>query len=123
MGVTWIKKSEETGSAVFTNNYIVINKAFADKFMKSYKALLGLDDSGNIVLKPLSLDESESTKYEDSVLLKVSVSSSYVRLGNVASMKVIGELIKQDISSNGKKFETYWDNKESALVVSTGGKN
>lgn len=121
MAVTWIKKSEEKGSATLNSSYVVINQLFADKFSKAYSALLGVDEENNIIFKPLSLDECESPKYKDSVLLKVNIFNSFVRLGNTASMKVISELLSLDLGKSGIKYETYWNEKEKALVVITGG--
>ncbi len=121
MAVTWIKKSEEKGSATLSNSYVVINQLFADKFAKAYSALLGVDEENNIIFKPLSLDECELPKFKDSVLLKVNIFNSFVRLGNTASMKVISELLNLDLGKSGIKFETYWNEKEKALVVKTGG--
>ena len=123
MAVTWIKKSEEKGSATFSSSYVVINQLFADKFSNSFSALLGVDEKNNIIFKTLSLDEAESPKYKDSVLLKVNIFNSFVRLGNTASMKVISELLKLDLGKSGIKYETIWNESENALVVQTGGGN
>lgn len=121
MAVTWIKKTEEIGSATLSNSYVVINQLFAEKFASSYSALLGVDEDNNIIFKPLSLDECESPKYKDAMLLKVNTFNSFVRLGNTASMKVISELLKLDFGKSGIKYETHWNEKEKALVVRTGG--
>ena len=121
MAVTWIKKHEEKGSATLSNSYVVINKSFADKFSNSFSAILGVDDNNNLLLKPLSLDEAESPLYNDSMLLKINVFNSFVRLGNTASMKVIGDLLQVELSKKGTKFQTYWNEQENALVVETGG--
>ena len=121
MAVTWIKKSEEKGSATFSSSYVVINQLFADKFSNSFSALLGVDEQNNIIFKPLTFDEAESPKYKDSVLLKVNIFNSFVRLGNTASMKVISELLDLDLGKSGVKYETVWNESENALVVQTGG--
>ena len=122
MAIKWINKIETEGYATLSSNYVVINQSFADKFTTSYKALLGVDENDNILLKPLSLDEAESPLYKDKMLLKVSVFSSFVRIGNTASMKTIGELIGEELNKNGKKYSTTWDEKEKALTIRTGGK-
>ena len=120
MAVTWIKKAEEKGTATLSNSYVVINQIFADKFSSSYSALLGVDENNNLIFKPLRLDEMELPKYKNGILLKVNVFSSFVRLGNTANMKIIGELLKLSLDKSGKKFETYWSKEENALVVETG---
>lgn len=121
MGVTWIKKNEEKGTATLSNSYVVINKLFADKFSNCYSALLGVDENNNILFKPLTLDEMDQPKYKNAVLLKVNIFSSFVRLGNTANMKVIKDLLNVDLGKSGIKFETMWDEHEKALIIMTGG--
>lgn len=121
MAVIWMKKVEKKGSATLSNRNVVINQQFADRFSNSYSALLGVDEENNILLKPLSLDESESPRYKDALLLKVSIFNSFVRLGNTASMKAIAEILGVELTKSGLKYDTYWNNNENALVVETGG--
>ena len=121
MGVIWINKTEELGSATLTSSYVVINQLFADKFANSFSALVGLDDSNNLLFKPLTLDESESSKYKNSLQVKIKTLKSFIRLGNTANMKAISDLLKIDLSKSGTKFVTHWDEKENALVIQTGG--
>ena len=116
-----MKKVEKKGSATLSNRNVVINQQFADRFSNSYSALLGVDEENNILLKPLSLDESESPRYKDALLLKVSIFNSFVRLGNTASMKAIAEILGVELTKSGLKYDTYWNNNENALVVETGG--
>ena len=123
MAVTWIQKAEEKGTATLSNSYVVINKLFADKFSSSYSALLGVDENKNLIFKPLRLDEVELPKYKNGILLKINVFSSFVRIGNTANMKIIGELLNLSFDKTGKKYDTYWSEKENALVIQTGGKD
>ena len=119
MAITWLKKAELKGNATLTNSYIVVNQSFADRFTNSYMACVGLDEDQNIIIKPLKLDECESPLYKDSLLLKINIFKSFVRLGNTESMKIIKDLINIDIPKNGIKYLTEWSNKENALVVLT----
>lgn len=123
MPITWIKKGEITGSATFTNSYIVINKSFADRFTDAYSVLVGIDDKQNVILKPLRLDEAETPLYKDALLLKVNIMNTYVRLGNTANMKTIGELLNEEFSKTGIKYQTLWNEKENALEVLRKGEN
>ncbi len=119
MAVTWIKKTGQTGNATLTNSYIVINQSFRDKFTDSYLACVGLDEEKNIIIKPLKLDECESPLYKDSLLLKINIFKSFVRLGNTESVKVIKDLIKVEIPKKGVKYMTEWSEPEHALVIKT----
>lgn len=117
MAIKWINKHKENGTATITSNYIMINKLFSDKFNHSYEAMLGVDECDNIVLKPLSLDEVESAKYQNSVLLKISPFSTYTRIGNASNMKRIEDIVNIKFDKAGKKFITEWDEQENALKI------
>ena len=121
MGVTWIKKFEESGKATLGSNYIVINKLFADKFKTSFIAVVGLDENNNLMIKPLTLDESESPLYKDSLQAKISVFDTFVRIGNVSTMKTIAKALDAELSKKGVKCDTMWNDEEKALKIETGG--
>lgn len=122
MPITWLKKYNESGKATFGKNYMLINKSFADKFKSAYVALVGIDENNDLLIKPLSLDESESPKYKDALLIKISNFDTYVRLGNVSSMKLISESLDIDIPKEGIKYDTSWLEEEKALKIVVGGK-
>ena len=122
MAIKWLKKVEESGKATLQSNYIVINKSFSSKFSSSYVAVAGVDEKNNLLIKPLSLDESEKPIYKDSLFMKISCFDSFVRLGNVASMKVVQDSLKITLPKKGLKFDTTWDENEKALVIIVGGK-
>ena len=122
MAITWFKKVETFGKATLQNNYIVINKLFSDKFSQAYVALVGIDENNNLLVKPLSLDESESPQYKDSLFMKISCFNTFVRIGNVSTMKIVQENLAMTFPKNGIKCNTSWNEKEKALVIETGGK-
>jgi len=121
MAITWLKKYEESGKATLGKNYMVINKSFSNKFNQAYMAAVGIDENNNLLIKPLSLDECESPLYRDSFLVKISCFDTYVRLGNVMSMKVISESLKLEIPKEGLKFNTSWLDNEKALKIEING--
>lgn len=122
MGVIWLKKFEESGKATLGSNYMVINKLFSDKFKTSYKAVIGVDENNDLIVKPLSLDECESPMYKDALLVKISTFDTYVRLGNVSSMKYIAQALNISLSKEGIKCDTSWNEEENALKIIVGGK-
>ena len=122
MAITWFKKMETSGKATLQNNYIVINKSFSDKFSSAYVALVGVDENNNLLVKPLSLDESESPLYKDSLFMKISCFDTFVRIGNVSTMKIVQENLALKLPKEGKKYDTSWDENEKALVIEIGGK-
>ena len=117
MVVQWIKNKETSGSATLTNNYLMTNAQFKDKFKSCYKAIIGIDEFKRIVLKPISLDEHESLKFKDVTKVNVNVQKSYLRFGNTKIIDEIKDIIGLEIPKEGIKGKTTWDDKESALVV------
>ena len=123
MGVKWIEKVEESGSAILFPNYLMTNKEFKNKFDGKYSALTGLDDENDlIILKPLTLDEDLDAKYQNSLKLKINMQRSYIRFGNTKAVSLIASLIHVDVPKSGLKGVSHWDDKLEALVVDLGGK-
>ena len=122
MGVKWINKVEAEGTATMFPNYLMANREFVDKFDDKYSALVGLDDdTDQIVLKPLSKDEDEDPKYQDSLRIKINIQKSYIRFGNTKSMSLIASLLHVDVPKTGLKGRSFWNEKEDALFIILGG--
>ena len=124
MAVKWIKKTEEKGSATIYPNYLLTNREFVDKFQDKYSVLVGLDDdSREIVLKPLSIDEDGDPKYRDALRVKINIQRSFIRFGNTKSMKQIASSIElDDIPKDGIKGTSKWDELSESLYITLGGK-
>ena len=117
MAINWIKNVENNGNATLTNNYLMTSKVFSDRFTECYTVVVGVDDKKNIVLKPISLDDLESLKYDDMLKVKVSIQKSYMRFGNTKVVSQIKSLLDLNIPREGIKGITSWDNNDNYLVV------
>lgn len=122
MSVKWFNKLEAEGLATMYPNYIQTNREFVDRFENKYSALVGLDDeTDQIVLKPISLDEDNDPKYRDTLKIKFNIQKSFIRFGNKKAMELIASIIHVDIPKEGKKGKCRWDDKENALLIELGG--
>ena len=119
--INWIKNNVDNGTATLTNNYLQTNKTFVDKFENCYQTIVGIDEKHNIVLKPISIDEEESMKYDDMLKAKVSIQKSFMRFGNTKLMTHIKNLLQFEIPKDGIKCVTNWDQKENALIINMEG--
>ena len=122
MSIKWLNEELETGVAIVFPNYIQTNMMFASKFVDKYSALVGLDDeTDQIALKPLSLDEDSDPKYKDSLRIKINVQKSFLRFGNTKAIKLIASTIHVDVPKTGLKGTSRWDDKQKVLFVELGG--
>lgn len=123
MGVKWFNKLEAEGLATMYPNYIQTNREFVDRFENKYSALVGLDDeTDQIVLKPLNIDEDNDLKYRDALKIKFNIQKSFIRFGNKKTMELIASIIHVDVPKDGLKGKCKWDEKEDALLIDLGGK-
>ena len=122
MSVKWINKIEAEGTAILLPSYLQTNREFVSKFIDKYSALVGLDDeTDQIVLKPLSLDEDNDVKYRDSLKIKFNIQKSFIRFGNKRAIEFISSQIHIDVPKEGIRGKCKWDENEEALLVTLGG--
>ena len=119
MAINWFKNSEVTGIATINKNNIVLNKTFINKFENATNAVIGLSDEGEIVVKPLTLDDLDNPLIKDLLIVKVSPFNNILRIGNTKCVSLIEEALNQKVTSDGLKFKTIWDDKENSLVIKT----
>lgn len=120
MAVQWIKE-DNTGSATITNNYVLTNKMFVEKFESCFSSIIGIDENKNILIKPITLDEYESPALKDVTKAKVSVQRSFIRFGNTKLVEQLKNQLNLDIPKEGIKAVTLWDEAEKSLVIRIGG--
>ena len=86
-------------------------------FEEAYRVQVGIDDNGNIVIKPLTKAVVESGDLDESCLLKIERNKSFARISSTSLMKQIGEEIGMELSKTAVQFETSWDAKENVLTI------
>lgn len=115
--VKWFNVKAKNGVASLYSNSITLNTTAMYPFEEAYRVQVGLDDSGNIVIQPLTKAVVESGDLDESCLLKLERNKSFARISSTPLMKQIGEAIGIELSKTAVQFETMWDAKENVLTI------
>ena len=115
--VKWFNVKAKNGVASLYANSITLNTTAMYPFEEAYRVQVGLDDSGNIVIKPLTKSVVESGELDESCLLKLERNKSFARISSTSLMKQISEAIGIELSKVAVQFETSWDCNENVLTI------
>ena len=119
--IKWFNVKERNGSASLYSNNITLNTVAMYPLDTAYKVQVGLDDDGNIVVKPLTKNVVESGVLDESCLLKLEMHKSFARISSSLLMKQIAEALDLHLSKNPIRFETTWDSVENILTINVKG--
>ena len=87
----------------------------------AYKVQVGIDEQGNIIIKPLSRDVVESGALDECCLLNLEIHKSFARISSALLLKQISEAFGLTLSKTPIRFETNWDSVENILVINVKG--
>lgn len=119
--IKWFDAKERNGTASLYSNNITLNTIAMYPLDYAFRVLVGLQDDGNIVIKPVSKNEVESGTLDESRLLKLERHKSFARISSSLLMRQISEEIDKELSKSAMKFETIWDDNENVLVINISG--
>lgn len=114
--IEWMQGNSFTRIATFYTGNITLNTPCIQYFESIKWCLIGVDREKKIVaIKLVDDKEYNEQKFDASVLNKVSVGKSYVRISNKNIIKEINKLLGTD--SNGDKFLLDYDEKEKIISI------
>ena len=119
--IKWFDAKERNGTASLYSNNITLNTIAMYPLDYAFRVLVGIQDDGNIVIKPVSKNEVESGTLDESRLLKLERHKSFARISSSLLMRQISEEIDEELSKSAMKFETIWDDNENVLVINING--
>ena len=119
--IKWFDAKERNGTASLYSNNITLNTIAMYPLDYAFRVLVGIQDDGNIVIKPVSKNEVESGTLDESRLLKLERHKSFARISSSLLMRQISEEIDEELSKSAMKFETIWDDYENVLVINING--
>ena len=119
--IKWFDAKERNGTASLYSNNITLNTIAMYPLDYAFRVLVGVQDDGNIVIKPVSKNEVESGTLDESSLLKLERHKSFARISSSLLMRQISEEIDEELSKSAMKFETIWDDNENVLVINIKG--
>lgn len=119
MKYQWISKNEEVGIVSVYENNLTLNRTCSKNFETAKRVLLGIDsESGEIAIKPISRSEIEKNIYDEDLLYRITVRSSYARISNKKYVGNIMEVFNFQLNGQqSKKFKARWDHHDKLLIV------
>ena len=119
--IKWFNVKDRTGVASLYPNNITLNTAAMSPLDFAYRVQVGLDDSGNIIIKPLSREVVESGVLDECCLLKLEIHKSFARISSALLLKQISEVLGITLSKTPTQFQTSWDSVEHILIITVKG--
>ena len=119
--IKWFNVKDRTGVASLYPNNITLNTAAMSPLDFAYRVQVGLDDNGNIIIKPLSREVVESGVLDECCLLKLEIHKSFARISSALLLKQISEALGLTLTKTPTQFPTTWDSVENILIVNTKG--
>ena len=119
--IKWFNVKDRTGIASFYPNNITLNTTAMAPLDFAYKVQVGIDDSGNVIIQPLSRDVVETGALDECCLLKLEMHKSFARISSALLLKQISETFGLTLSKTPLRFETTWDSVENILIINIKG--
>ena len=119
--IKWFNVKDRTGVASLYPNNITLNTAAMSPLDFAYRVQVGLDDNGNIIIKPFSREVVESGVLDECCLLKLEIHKSFARISSALLLKQISEALGLTLTKSPIQFPTNWDSVENILVVNVKG--
>ena len=119
--IKWFNVKDRTGVASLYPNNITLNTAAMSPLDFAYRVQVGLDDNGNIIIKPLSREVVESGVLDECCLLKLEIHKSFARISSALLLKQISEALGLALTKSPIQFPTNWDSVENILIVNVKG--
>ena len=119
--IKWFNVKDRTGVASLYPNNITLNTAAMSPLDFAYRVQVGLEDNGNIIIKPLTREVVESGVLDECCLLKLEIHKSFARISSALLLKQISEALGLTLTKTPTQFLTTWDSVENILIVNTKG--
>jgi hypothetical protein len=119
MPIQWFSSKEKIGSVSFYSTNMTLNTIASVPFEFAYRVQVGMDEKGNIVIRPLTKEKVESGDLDEYTIQQISLKKTYSRISSTSLMKKISEALKIELSDKPVKFDTTWDEVENILTIHT----
>jgi hypothetical protein len=117
MKITWFDAKERAGQASLTANYITLNAQASVPFFYAYKVQVGVDESGNVVIAPLSKERVLRGDLDEYTLQDIALKKSYARICSRELMRNIAEKTGLTLDGSSQSFPTEWHEDDNLLLV------
>lgn len=116
--------NDKKGVATIYDRHILFNSKLIKYFSNAYKVRVGIDkDDKKIYVFMLNKDYVLSGEVNETSLLPLSVSKSYVRIASKDLIKFITESFKLDVNKEKSiQFDAIYDEPKKAIIIDMEGR-
>ncbi len=116
--------NDKKGVATIYDRHILFNSKLIKYFNNAYKVRVGIDkDDKKIYVFMLNKDYVLSGEINETSLLPLSVSKSYVRIASKDLIKFITESFKLDVNKEKSiQFDATYDDSKKAIIIDMEGR-
>lgn len=116
--------NDKKGVATIYDRHILFNSKLIKYFSNAYKVRVGIDkDDKKIYVFMLNKDYVLSGEINETSLLPLSVSKSYVRIASKDLIKFITESFKLDVNKEKSiQFDAIYDDTKKAIIIDMEGR-
>ncbi len=116
--------NDKKGVATIYDRHILFNSKLIKYFNNAYKVRVGIDkDDKKIYVFMLNKDYVLSGEINETSLLPLSVSKSYVRIASKDLIKFITESFKLDVNKEKSiQFDAIYDDSKKAIIIDMEGR-
>lgn len=116
--------NDKKGVATIYDRHILFNSKLIKYFSNAYKVRVGIDkDDKKIYVFMLNKDYVLSGEINETSLLPLSVSKSYVRIASKDLIKFITESFKIDVNKEKSiQFDAIYDDSKKAIIIDMEGR-
>ena len=116
--------NDKKGVATIYDRHILFNSKLIKYFSNAYKVRVGIDkDDKKIYVFMLNKDYVLSGEINETSLLPLSVSKSYVRIASKDLIRFITESFKLDVNKEKSiQFDAIYDDSKKAIIIDMEGR-
>jgi len=120
MKITWFDAKEREGQASLTLSYITLNALASVPFQFANKVQVGVDEAGNVVVRPLSKERALRGDLDEHQIQDIALKKSYSRICGRELMRSIAKAAQLELNEQAKSYPTEWNENENLLLIKTG---
>ncbi|MCQ2742432.1 MAG: hypothetical protein MJ239_03945 [Bacilli bacterium] len=121
MEIKWFTEKEKEGVASLYQTNLDLNIVATKPIEYAYMVQIGIDELGNLIVKPLTKSKVETGDLDEYSIYKIAIKKSYSRVSSTSLMKQIGSALGIDLDKKtAKRYKTVWNDDENVLIIKTG---
>lgn len=118
MDFNWCTSESNKKAVTLTSGSITLNSSASKHFENVACVLLGINQKGQLGIKPVTKEEATNNYYPKEQLHHISIGKSYMRISNKNFLHELDAQFNLDLENRGNlKLEAYYDVVHQILLV------